>query len=280
MKNSKNITIRVKNLSKSFLGLDAIKDVSFNIQTGNIYGLLGKNGAGKTTTLKILSGMMKQTSGDISVELNSTLVDLETFRTKIGYLSENIPLYQEMKVYEYLEFICAINNVSKENIKSFVNKAILETECIEFKNRPISTLSKGMRQRVGIAGVICYQPELIILDEPFTGLDPFSLREIKALITKLSKSRSIIISSHRLNELVNLCSYFFILEKGELIFDGPVNKVKNFVVSENQTSLKLWVDEIENQISLSSQIDNESSIEIQSSNLNKKNNLNNEQVSH
>jgi ABC-2 type transport system ATP-binding protein len=244
---NKNLNISFDSVAKSFFGLKAVKNVSFSLDKSKIYGLLGKNGAGKTTSLKILSGMHKPTSGEVRITFNNKSYNIDQFRMHIAYLAENVPLYEEMRVESFLKFMCAINNIPKKEIDSRVNKALSETSCEEFAKSPISKLSKGMKQRVGIAGVLCYDPELIILDEPLNGLDPFSIKEIKSLIKRLGKDKMVIISSHRLSEVVNLCDEFLILDEGELIFNGKIQDLLQLPEDQQNESLNLWADELGDQ---------------------------------
>lgn len=197
-----------------FLALDA---VSFSFQKGDVVGLLGPNGAGKSTTMKILSGFMPQTSGKVSIHGIDVSLDPIEIKKRIGFLPEIAPLYLDMKVKAYLSYVAELKRVEKIKIKAQVDEAIEQTNLKEVENKTIKTLSKGYKQRVGIAQALLGNPDLIILDEPTVGLDPKQVIEIRALIKQLAVNRTLLLSSHILSEVEAVCNKVIIMNKGKMV---------------------------------------------------------------
>jgi len=214
--------IKVEHLTKKYGDFVALGDVSFELREGEIVGLLGANGAGKTTLLRILVSFLSPTAGEVEIEgINAKEPLMEQkIKSKIGYLPEQAPLYEDMLVSEYLEFIGKMQGIGKKDIADKVEKVIKKCALAEKRNAEISTLSKGYRQRVGIAQALIHDPRIIILDEPTTGLDPKQRIEIRELIKEIGKDRTVILSSHILSEVRSTCSRVIIINRGKIVADG------------------------------------------------------------
>ncbi len=214
--------IELKEVTKSFAGKKVLKKISFNIKKGEIVGLLGPNGAGKTTTMRLILGYLNPTSGVVNVgKFNPQPNRLEVSKL-IGYLPENNPLWTELRVKDYLDFIAAARGVDKRSKRyEYVlrNCAIEEVE-----GEKIENLSRGYKQRVGLAGALLSDPEILILDEPTSGLDPIEQEKIRRLITSFQKKKTVIISTHILSEVETSCSRVLIISRGEIVYDGRVPK--------------------------------------------------------
>ena len=213
------MSVVIKKLSKKYPKKNALSDISFEIDRGEIIGLLGPNGAGKSTLFKILSGFIKDYDGEIKIYDIDIHKNSISAKSKIGYLPEKNPLYDEMYVKEYLEFICKIHKIKDSSINTIISKVGLKNE----KNKLIKNLSKGYKQRVGLAQALIHDPEVIILDEPISGLDPNQIIEIKNLIKNISINKILIISSHIISEIEDICNRIVILNKGKLVFDTKVS---------------------------------------------------------
>lgn len=217
--------LEVKGISKSYRGVKAVDNVSFTIQPGHIIGLLGPNGAGKTTTMSMITGILAPEKGQVLFD-GSTMQENEiALKKKIGFLSEANPLYGEMLVSEYLCFIAALRGMSKSEMKAAIKKAAQQTGIEDRLNQPIEELSKGYKQRVGLAQAILHEPDILILDEPTEGLDPNQRVTIRDLIAKLGKDRTVIISTHVLSEVQAMCDEVIILNKGKVVTRGTVDEV-------------------------------------------------------
>lgn len=218
--------IEVKNLTKRYGKTVAVDGISFKINNGRIYGLLGPNGAGKSTTLGMLAGCLAPSCG--RVRINGFDVQSEPKKAKkyIGYLPEIPPLYDEMTPVEYLSFVAEAKGVSYERGVRQVNEVLELTGLDGVKRKLIRQLSKGTRQRVGIAQALLGNPEIIILDEPTVGLDPRQITEIRALVRRLGEKRTVIISSHLLSEVEELCDHVLILSEGKLIANAPIEELR------------------------------------------------------
>lgn len=216
--------IEVRNLVKKYGGHTAVNNLSFQIEKGHIYGLLGPNGAGKSTTMNIMTGYLGATSGEVLINGHDILKEPEEAKKAIGYLPEIPPLYMEMTVKEYLLFAAELKKVKKQSRKDEVNKVMKLVRIYDVKDRLIKNLSKGYRQRVGLAQAVIGFPEIIILDEPTVGLDPKQIIEIRELIRELAKEHTVILSSHILAEVREVCDYIMIISKGKLVAsDTPEN---------------------------------------------------------
>ncbi len=218
------MSVQVKNLTKIYGLQAAVKQVSFEALPGNILGLLGPNGAGKSTTMKMITGYLKPTSGNAKICGYSLVSDLLEVKKRIGYLPENTPLYQDMYVKEFLTFTAetyALKNVSQRVIDS-IKQVGLEAE----QHKKISMLSKGYKQRVGLAQAIIHRPEVLILDEPTSGLDPNQLVDIRNLIKKLGEDKTVIISTHIMQEVEAVCKEVVIINNGQLVVQDSVEHLK------------------------------------------------------
>ena len=217
--------IEVKNLVKRYGNYLAVDNISFTVKKGEIVGFLGPNGAGKSTTMNVMTGYLSATEGTVTIDDYDIFDEPEQAKKLIGYLPEQPPVYMDMTVVEYLHFVAALKSVEKKLRRSQINKIIDDTKLTEVKDRLIRHLSKGYRQRVGIAGALVGYPELIILDEPTVGLDPKQIIEIRDLIRKLSENHTIILSSHILSEVSAVCERIIIINKGRLIADATPEKL-------------------------------------------------------
>lgn len=218
------MSVVVKNVTKIFGKQRALSNVSFTINTGEILGLLGPNGAGKTTMMKIITGYLPPTSGTVLINGVEVSGNSRKIKQKVGYLPENNPLYPDMYVQEYLRFVAAL--FGKKNIKSLTGDIIeitgLETE----KHKKIGALSKGYRQRVGLAQVLIHDPEVLILDEPTSGLDPNQIIEIRNLISTAGMKKTVMLSTHIMQEVEAICQRVIIVNKGEIVTDRKAGEIK------------------------------------------------------
>lgn len=209
--------IALENVTKTYGRITALKDVSFQVNRGQIAGLLGRNGAGKTTALNLLTGYFPPTEGRVTVDGMDMLEKPRDCKRKIGYFPERPPLYDEMTVRDYLGFVSDLREVAPGDRKRHVAEILAVCDLEEYADRVIGNLSKGTRQRVGIAQALCGNPEVLILDEPTVGLDPRQVVEIRDLIRRLGEGRTILFSSHILSEVQQLCTHALILHEGRLI---------------------------------------------------------------
>ena len=214
--------IELKGVTKRYGAVEAIRDISFTAPRGQIVGLLGQNGAGKTTTLNILTGYMPPTSGQVLVDGLDMLTQSRDCKRAIGYLPEKPPLYDEMTVRSYLRFVCELKETPRKAIPAHVEEIMSTCGLSEVAGRLIGHLSKGYRQRVGIAQALCGDPPVIVLDEPTVGLDPRQVVEIRALIRQLGQNHTVIFSSHLLSEIQQLCQRVIILHRGKLIREADM----------------------------------------------------------
>lgn len=217
--------IEVSHLTKRYGGHLAVEDLSFTVADGQICGLLGHNGAGKSTIMNILTGYLSATSGQVTVAGHPLPEEADAAKACVGYLPEQPPLYQEMTVEEYLTFAAELKRVPKGQRKEQVRRAARRTGLEEVFSRLIRTLSKGYRQRVGIAQALLGDPGLIILDEPTVGLDPAQVIEIRKLIRELGQNHTVILSSHILSEVQAVCQQVLILSKGHLAASGTLEEL-------------------------------------------------------
>ena len=220
--------IEVKNLVKKYGNHTAVDHLNFTIEEGHVYGFLGPNGAGKSTTMNIMTGYRGATEGEVLINGHDILKEPEEAKKQIGYLPELPPLYMEMTVREYLEFVAELKGIAKNKREESINEVEKMVKIWEVENRLIRNLSKGYRQRVGLAQAVLGFPEIIILDEPSVGLDPKQIIEIRELIRQLAKKHTVILSSHILAEVREVCDYILIISKGKLVAsDTPENLERN-----------------------------------------------------
>ena len=220
--------IEVKNLVKKYGNHTAVDHLNFTIEEGHVYGFLGPNGAGKSTTMNIMTGYLGATEGEVLINGHDILKEPEEAKKQIGYLPELPPLYMEMTVREYLEFVAELKGIAKNKREDSINEVEKMVKIWEVENRLIRNLSKGYRQRVGLAQAVLGFPKIIILDEPSVGLDPKQIIEIRELIRQLSKKHTVILSSHILAEVREVCDYILIISKGKLVAsDTPENLERN-----------------------------------------------------
>ncbi len=216
--------IKVENLTKSYAGFTAINDLSFQVAKGEIVGFLGPNGAGKSTTMRILSSFMPATSGRALINGFDVFRQADQARQSIGYMPENVPLYPDMRVGEYLSYRAALKGVKGRKQKARVLDVIERCSLGDVRRKLIGTLSKGYRQRVGLADALVHEPELLILDEPTIGLDPNQIRQVRELIKGLGKHHTILLSTHILPEVEMTCNRVIIINKGKIeASDTPAN---------------------------------------------------------
>lgn len=217
--------IEVKNLSKKFGNIVAVNGVSFTVNKGEVVGLLGPNGAGKTTTMRIVTCYLPATSGTALVAGFDVFENSLEVRKRVGYLPENAPLYLDMPVLDFLQFISAIRGIPKQETKSRIRKMVEVCGLESVINRDIGELSKGFRQRVGLAQSLIHDPEILILDEPTVGLDPTQIIEIRELIKEIGKEKTVILSSHILPEVSATCNRIIIIHKGEIVGSGTPDEM-------------------------------------------------------
>jgi ABC-2 type transport system ATP-binding protein len=218
--------IDVTDLSKSYGPVQALRDVSFHVDAGEIIGLLGPNGAGKTTMMKILTGYLQPTEGTVTVDDLDVLTQAEKVQQRIGYLPENAPMYPELSIQAYLKMIAELRQIPEENQPALLSEAIRATGLEAYLTRPIGQLSKGYRQRVGLAQAIVHKPKLLILDEPTIGLDPTQIVEVRRLIGRLAEHSTILLSTHILSEVEAVCNRVIILINGEIRADDRIAELE------------------------------------------------------
>ena len=221
------MSIIVENLTKKYGEQKAVNDISFKIETGEVVGFLGPNGAGKSTTMKMITCFMASSNGNITVDDISVNENQSLIKKKIGYLPENNPLYFDMSIVDYLRFTAEIQGVLKSDIPSRIGEMIELCGLAREKHKNINELSKGFRQRVGLAQAMIHDPEVLILDEPTTGLDPNQIVEIRKLIKELGKQKTVILSSHILSEVEATCDRILIINRGRIVADGTSETLRS-----------------------------------------------------
>lgn len=217
--------IDIKNLTKKFNDVTILDGINFSVEKGEILGFLGPNGAGKSTTMKIITSFWTPTDGDVVIDGISVTQDSLKTRKKIGYLPETVPLYDDMRVFEYLKFIAEVRGVEKSRITKRIKEVVEACNLKEVVQKPIEELSKGYRQRVGLAQAIMHEPDILILDEPTTGLDPNQIVEIRELIKKIGKEKTVIFSTHILGEVEATCDRAIIINKGKIVAEGKPDEL-------------------------------------------------------
>ena len=228
------MSIEVQSVTKSYETQLALNEISFSASKGEVIGFLGPNGAGKSTMMKILTGFILPTKGTVFVSGINVLKNPIEAKAHIGYLPEQNPLYEDMYVKEYLQFQASIFKVPKEAIETVVNTVGLKPEV----HKKIGQLSKGYQQRVGIAAAIIHNPDVLVLDEPTTGLDPNQIQEIRTLIKELGKDKTILFSTHIMQEVEAVCDRVIIIKKGELLVDKPIKELKK----SNEQTIEVTFD--------------------------------------
>ena len=231
--------ISVNSISKNFGKLKAVDDLTFDVNEGEIVGLLGPNGAGKSTTMRVMSGFLSPDKGDVIVDGFSVTKSPVEVKKMLGYLPENNPLYKDMLVSDLLDYSAKIKGVTEAQKQEMMDFVVNSVNIAEVYYRPISELSKGFKQRVGIALALLNRPKVLIMDEPTEGLDPNQRAEIRKLIKDLSKEHTIIISTHVMQEVEALCTRMVIINAGRKVLDGNVNELINNVKDERIISVKL-----------------------------------------
>ncbi|MCI8411518.1 MAG: ABC transporter ATP-binding protein [Clostridia bacterium] len=225
--------IELKNVTKKYGKAIAVEDISFTINDGEIVGLLGPNGAGKSTTMNIITGFIEQTSGDVIVDGYDMLKRPKKAKKEIGYMPEGVPLYTDLTVREFVTYMAEIKNVNRKERKQKVKEIIEQTGLKDVESKLIKNLSRGYKQRVSMAGALVGEPKILILDEPTVGLDPKQITEIRNLIKELGKTHTIILSSHILSEVSQICNKVIIINKGKIVaIDTPEN-LENKVTNNN-----------------------------------------------
>lgn len=229
--------IEVKHLVKKYGDHTAVNDLSFTLESGKIYGFLGPNGAGKSTTMNMMTGYIASTSGQILINGHDILTESEEAKKCIGYLPEIPPLYVDMTVWEYLITVADLKKVPKKERNAQLEKIMETVQITDMKKRLIKNLSKGYRQRVGIAQALIGYPEIIILDEPTVGLDPKQIIEIRDLVKSLGKDHTVILSSHILTEISAVCDYVLIISKGRLVAADATENLSRMFAGQNRLEL-------------------------------------------
>lgn len=229
--------IEVKNLVKKYGNHTAVDHLNFTIKEGHVYGFLGPNGAGKSTTMNIMTGYLGATEGEVLINGHDILKEPEEAKKQIGYLPELPPLYMEMTVREYLEFVAELKGIAKNKREESINEVEKMVKIWEVENRLIRNLSKGYRQRVGLAQAVLGFPEIIILDEPSVGLDPKQIIEIRELIRHLGEKHTVILSSHILPEISAVCDHVFIISKGKLVASDSTENLVNLMSGAQEIEL-------------------------------------------
>ena len=239
--------IEISHLVKKYGDHVAVDDLSLTIESGKIYGFLGPNGAGKTTTMNMITGYLGATGGSVKINGHDILIDPEETKKCIGYLPELPPLYMEMTVMEYMNFAAELKKIGKDKRKMLVADAMELTKITDMKNRLIKNLSKGYRQRVGLAQAVLGYPEVIILDEPTVGLDPKQMIEIRELIKNLGSKHTVILSSHILSEVSAVCDHVFIKKKKKLVASDTTENLVNLMSGgqEIDLCLKAKIEDVE-----------------------------------
>ncbi len=241
--------IEVKNVTKKYGNTVAVDNISFSIKEGEIVGFLGPNGAGKSTTMNMITGFIETTDGDIYI--NGIDISKKPIKAKknIGYMPEGVPLYTDLTVREFVTYMAEIKLVERKTRKEKVNKIIEQTGLKEVEKKLIKTLSRGYKQRVSMAGALVGEPKILILDEPTVGLDPKQIAEIRTLIKELGKSHTIILSSHILSEISQICNKVIIINKGKIVsIDTPQNLENK--MANNSNVIYVTVEDKENRIEI------------------------------
>ncbi len=235
--------IEVEDLHKNYGLVEALRGVSFKVDRGEVLGFLGPNGAGKTTCMKIITGFLAATKGTVRVDGMDVHEHGLEAKTRIGYLPENAPLYHEMRVIDYLAYAAEIRGIKKSRRSAKMNEVAASCNLKDVAGKQIGTLSKGFRQRVGLAQALIHDPEVLILDEPTAGLDPNQIVEIRELVRRLGRQRTIILSTHNLPEVLQTCDRMVIIHQGKLVADGTPSELEQSAAEDPPIVVKLKTDE-------------------------------------
>ena len=238
--------IEVKNVTKKYGSFVAVDDISFTINDGEVVGFLGPNGAGKSTTMNMITGYIEQSEGEILVNGYDTIKKSKKAKGQIGYMPEGVPLYNDLTVKEFVTYMAELHKVDRKIKKQKVQEALKEVGLEEMQNKLIKNLSRGQKQRVSLAGTIVFEPKILILDEPTVGLDPKQITEIRSLIKNLGKKHTVILSSHILSEVSQICDRVIIINKGKIVaIDTPENLEKKV---SNSNTLYVTVEDLNNKL--------------------------------
>lgn len=238
--------IELKNITKKYGNFIAVDDISFKIKDGEIVGLLGPNGAGKSTTMNTITGFIEQTDGEVIVNGYDTIKKAKKAKGQIGYMPEGVPLYSDLTVKEFITFMAEVRKVKRSEKKEKVQEMMEKTGLKEMQNKLIKKLSRGQKQRVSLAGALIGDPEVLILDEPTVGLDPKQITEIRSLIKELGKNHTVILSSHILSEVSQICDKVIIINKGKIVAEDTPENLEKLVSKKN--ILYITVEDSENKI--------------------------------
>jgi len=246
--------ILIDNLVKNYGDFQALKSISFDIHDGEILGFLGANGAGKSTTLKIMTGYLAPTAGNVLVDGQNVVDDSFEIREQIGYLPETNPLYLEMKVFDYLQFTAEVRGLEGKAFNQALARVVEQCGLSDVIHKPIATCSKGYKQRIGLAAAMIHDPKILILDEPVSGLDPNQIVEIRELIKGLAREKMVIMSSHILQEIAATVDRIVIINKGEIVANGTTQELMTSFQGKTQLTLEVTQANDESLAGLSSQI--------------------------
>ena len=225
--------IEVKNFTKKYGNFLAVENISFTVKDGEIVGLLGPNGAGKSTTMNAITGYIEQTEGEIIVNGYDTIKKAKKAKREIGYMPEGVPLYDDLSIKEFVTYMAELRKVNRKERKQKVEDIIKEVGLLDMKNKLIKNLSRGQKQRVSLAGALIGDPKILILDEPTVGLDPKQITEIRSLIKDLGKNHTVILSSHILSEVSQICDRVVIINKGKLVAEDTPENLENRTYNKN-----------------------------------------------
>jgi ABC-2 type transport system ATP-binding protein len=237
--------IEVEGLTKRFVDKNVVDDVSFFVPEGEVLGFLGPNGAGKTTTMRMITGFLTATSGRVRVAGLEVERDPLAVRARIGYLPENVALYPEMRVDEYLRYRAAVEGVPRAEVRERVEAVSERCMVGDVRRQLVGTLSKGYRQRVGLAGALIHRPPVLVLDEPTVGLDPRQIVKIRELITELGRDHTVILSTHILPEVEQVCRRVLIIDDGKIVADGTPDQLRSGLAGTAELSVQLEAPEAE-----------------------------------